>query len=421
MKHYAKAGGLLIFKDETVEKKVYWHLYDCDGKSILTFFDYLAHHVGDKKVGVSKIEDEAYTLKMWFEFLDNQGVDQFSAGDSHIELFRTSLLARKSANVKGNAQARMRTVNGNLKVVYQFYRWLQKHHRYGVRRFLLGTDGSGCNITSNLAELGEGDMPNSKSYPKLLTGTGVGSKHKINYIPTDVDRADTVDYLNARHGPGVAHRNVLLQDIAEETGLRRASVCSLLAPQFTLAELEKCERAARPYLVLPSDQKRGYDNLFAFPHDLVVRIINYISTDRAEIIRRTGSKSDCLFLNVKYGTPLKLGSVTTIFTRASRALDQPHDSGMHGSRRRYANKKDNELFQASLEVGGDTSAETLGRMLASALGQSSTASQSAYLRNQQLRFKKTATIKQSEENTRLKNENAMLRSELNQLKQVKDK
>jgi len=56
---------------------------------------------------------------------------------------------------------------------------------------------------------------------------------------------------------------------------------------------------------------------------------------------------------------------------------------------------------------------------ASKLGHSNIASQGAYLRNLLSGFEGTHTVNQSDEITRLKNENAMLQAELDRVKQGK--
>jgi len=158
---------------------------------------------------------------------------------------------------------------------------------------------SGYNITSSLADIASGDRPDSGSYPLLFKNTGSQSKHKVTHVPTDLEREQILDYLHATQGASVAVRNVLIWDIPEQTGLRRASVNSLTIEQFTLKLVEETEHSGRAYLVFPADQKYSYDNLFEFNLGLVQRIIHYIANERAEIVARTNSTSNALFLNEK--------------------------------------------------------------------------------------------------------------------------
>jgi hypothetical protein len=412
MKHRSENGHLPMFGDAASDEKIYWHLYDQSGCSILSFFDFIAHRIDVDQARKSEVENSAYTLRMWFEHLLSVGTNQFSARDQDIKDFRERLMARKSSNLKGNDLARRRTVNLDLRVIYKYYEWLQRHHSEGRKLSLLGT--SGCNINSALLEMkSESESGrNKRCYPLLLKNTGKSSKHKIAHIPTNQDREETTDYFHATQGPGTASRNVLMRDIAAKVGLRRNSILSLNCSEFTQELFEKHERTNRPYLVAPNSQKNDYDNYFEFRFELVLRIIDYINGYRAEIIARTGSSSDRLFLNTKNGKPLTSGGTSNIYCAASRALDHPKDFGLHGQRRSFANEEMDTSYQASVEVGGDTSIETLSALTASAMGHSSTASQETYLRNMLNRFEHTHAAQQRDDLARLQDINARLRAEL---------
>jgi len=414
MKHYSASGGLLIYKDFSPDAKVYWHLYDREGRSILTFFDFIAFRLNESQSTANEVESYAYSLKMWFEYLFRADVNQFDATDHHIVEFRSLLLERQSHNLKDNYLARRRSINVNLRAIYKFYEWLQRSYIDERQLTLLGTNG--CNITSALLEVGSYTDWNSRCYPLLFKKAGKGSKHKIMHIPTNLDREATQDYFHATQQASIAGRNVLMMDIATRTGLRRNSILSLRISQFTKVLLEKHESANRPYLVTPKVQKLAYSNHFEFSYELVLRIIEYISDSRMEIVSKTKSTSDCLFLSIRTGMPLTSKAATNIFTRASRNLDQPKDFGLHGHRRYFANDTLGTNYEASLEIGGDTSIETLSAITASAMGHSNPRSQEAYMRDMLKRFKHTHALQQRDEVARLKDENARLRAELNQTK-----
>lgn len=417
MKYLTEDGRFRCSKDIVSAKEVYWHLYDQNGNSVLTYFDFLATKMLFANATYSAIESDAYTLRMWFEYLYRAGVDQYRARDDNIREFRDQLSKRRSNNLSGNQLARNRTINTNLRTVYNFYAWLQMHAIYGKRRYLLGK--SGYNITSTLADTDTDRTSDSDRYPLLFTRTGANSKHKITHVPTDLEVEHMTDYLHATQSEAVAVRNILMQDIPEQTGLRRASFNSLTVDQFTPELLQECEKAGRLYLVCPADQKYGYDNHFKFNFVLVMRIIHYIANERNEIVVRTGSTSKALFLNQNKGTPLTTRYISIIFSRVSRALKLPRGSGVHSLRRRFANKNLGTIYQASRETGGDTSMETLLAINASSMGHSSTQSQEAYLRNVLNNFGGTNAVQQSDEITRLKNENALLRAELGRAKRGK--
>ncbi|TDY84967.1 UNVERIFIED_ORG: site-specific recombinase XerD [Herbaspirillum seropedicae] len=415
MKFRADDGSLLIYRDETPSKKVFWHLYDRAGKSVLTFFDYFAHLL-DEGGKENEAKNIAYSLRMWFEFLDKCGLDQFSATDDTLSRFILELSSRTSNNRKGNGYARARSINKNLIHIYKFYAWLQEYHRDGCKLRLLG--GKQCNIKSALSNPDENAHSKKSCYPLLIEGTGSSSKHKVTYVPSDFDVDRIVDYFRATQSQSVAARNILVVEVGDEMGLRRGSLFSLRIGQFTRELLEDCEHSRRPYLVMPEDQKMNYDNYFEFDLALVDRIIDYIETERLEVVTRTKSSSDKLFLNIKYGTPLTPGAMTNAMCRARRALGLPKDSSLHGLRRKFANDSDSANYEASLEIGGDSSVESLAAIGASQLGHASSESREAYLRNLQRRFKNTETFKRKKQIVELKDKVSRLQTENNRLKKL---
>lgn len=409
--HYrSKNSGLLIFRDKGADGREYWQLYDGAGRSIFTFFDYIATRVTKDESAATEIEAEAYSLKLWFEYLETVGIDQKEAQDKDLRSFRDHLIARRTKNSKDNGLARRRSINYNLRVVYQFYAWLQRNRIGGGNLDLLGV--SGCKITSSLLESSANMTRATRRYPLLFRNSGSSSKHKVMHVPSAADRDAMTDYFVANQEPAVSERNALLMDIAAQTGLRRASILSLKTSQFSLPLLDTHSRSSRPYLVSPAVQKFSYGNQFEFSAVLVVRIVNYIETSRAAIVRATGSDSDYLFLSSRSGLPLTAKATSNIYARAARALSMPKDSGLHGYRRLFANDYQQSVYEASLEAGGDTSVEMLSAMTASALGHISTRSQEAYLRDMLRRFKTTEAFGRREEIARLRDEIARLRAEL---------
>jgi len=122
MQYLSEDGRLRIAKDSVAEDLAFWHLYDASGKSILTFFDFLAEQIVFDEAIYSVVESAAYTLRMWFDYLHHAGIDQFQARDINIKEFRDQLLARKSKNFSGNLLARKRTINVNIRTIYHSMR-----------------------------------------------------------------------------------------------------------------------------------------------------------------------------------------------------------------------------------------------------------------------------------------------------------
>jgi len=148
------------------------------------------------------------------------------------------------------------------------------------------------------------------------------------------------------------------------------------------------------------------------PNRLVVRIMDFIDTHRLCFAKRPADACTALFINLATGQPLTHIAVSGIFNRARKALGWPKGSGLHAWRRGFTNAFLERELDARIELGLDTSGETIAISVAQVLGQQSLASQSAYVRDAQRRIRGTATYRDKEEHARLSDENARLRSEV---------
>jgi integrase len=196
-------------------------------------------------------------------------------------------------------------------------------------------------------------------YPLLFRRTGKGSKHKRVFVPSNDERLQVVEMMQSDAAtPFVAHRNVLIVDIASATGLRRASINSLRVDQFG-----QTARGEFVYVV-PKQQKFSYEDSFAFPTWLYLRVQQYIkdyllpmSKSRGWLDRKMGGR---LFLSSRDGRPLEDRTLTQIVAQyMRRALDAPPGTAVHAFRHRFINVAIMDELRYRLAAGLDTSTDAI--------------------------------------------------------------
>jgi len=396
---------------------IFWQLSDEKLRTIMPFLDFMIDCVDVQLLKPKTVEARAYTLKKWYQFLSDIRVDALDADNEILVKFRDHLFERAAVNRSGDAQARRRTINADLRNVYTYYAWLQKKDAACQGKRLLGIDG--CQITSSLlAERTAGlSRSDRQRYPTTFRNAGERSKHRLGFVPREEHRARLTEYFYDTHPLSLAKRNCLIFALAWSVGWRRGSILSLTAEQFS-REIVLGGDESSGISVCPPSQKFGYSNFFTVERGLALRVLDYIEHERKEIVRRTNSTSSQIFLSERSGMPLTAGAVSGIFNTGRHALGWPVGAGLHGWRRGFANAYIEREIDARIELGLDTGGEAIAMSLATALGQESLASQGAYLRDAQRRIQGTATFRDKVEHARLSDENAVLRAEVAYLRQL---
>jgi integrase len=396
----------VLRRDPVDEYTVFWHFTDAKGQTVWPFLDYIIALVDGQQLNFKTVEGRAYALAKWYRYLAQERIDALDGDDSVLRTFRNAMLEREAANRSGNAQARRRTINLDMRNIYMYYAWLQQDPFYGRRRQLLGAQG--CQITSTLLESQPAAVGGQRRYPLIFRQAGERSKHRLNFVPGEAHRAELTDYFYDRFSPELARRNCLLFALAWHIGWRRGSILSLTVDDFSPDQWN----GEQPLDVQPSAQKFGYSNTFSVPEAVVHDVRAYLATERGALVARTGSHSRAIFLNGRTGQPLTGHAVSMLFSRARVALGWPKGAGLHAWRRGFTNAYVEREIDARLELGLDTGGEAIAMSVAHALGQQSLASQAAYIRDAQRRLRGSVTFRDKEEHARLADENAQLRAHI---------
>lgn len=406
---------IALRRDRSPDGRTYWHLNDQDGQTIWPFVDYIIDCTDLQELNAKTVDNRAHSLAQWFRFLAENHIGMWQATDQALKDFRKWLMERESPNRSGDPQARRRTINQDLRNIYQYYAWLQQDPCHGAGRRLLGAGL--CQITSTLIEDPSKRSGSRKRYPATFRHAGERSKHRLGFVPGESHRAALSEYFYDTFSLEVARRNCQMFELAWCVGWRRGSVLSLTTADFETARLSQGEGIK----ITPARQKFGYTNSFDVPYRTAIQVLDFIDSERTACVARTGSTYQELFLSDRTGRPLTPGAVSGIFNKARNALGWPKGASLHAWRRGFTNAYLERELDARLELGMDTGGETIAMSLAQALGQESLSSQAAYVRDAQRRIRGSTSFRDKEEHARLADENARLRKDVASLsKMVED-
>lgn len=314
-----------------------------------------------------------HVVEFW-RHLQDRNVRLGAVSDIEIERFRDENYqkvrgARAHRGSVNNAKA---TVNLKLYRIYDWLLWLQQSGRLPV-----GTVGLRGLVTAvieaNQAQVrgrGRRWARGDRKFPLLFKVPNANAKHNApaNGI-TDAHVSELVAHLVGASNSFIAQRNALFVDIADSTGFRRGSICSLSAAQFEFNDIEK---ARDEFLVRPPRQKFGYEKTFAISLALAYRIRQFIDdywtpwVDEHSI--RKNVHQNRLFLSAKTGRPVTERAMTQTISKAFRALGFDKGIGPHALRGKFTSEaSDNELAER-MELGLDTSNWSIAAAIAPKLG-----------------------------------------------------
>lgn len=235
---------------------------------------------------------------------------------------------------------------------------------------------------------------------------GSGRWRLAIWAVTNEHVASLLSLFIERHEPYVAQRNILFIDIAETTGFRRGSICSLTVGQFEFAAIE---RAKEEFLVRPDRQKFGYINTFGIPLDLAYRIRQFIDAHWLPWVKEKkigkAVHNGRLFLSAKTGGPITDRAMTQIVSAGFRELGLDKGIGPHRLRAKFTSEQtDNELAERK-ELGLDTSNMSIAADIAMKLGHEDPTQYYRYASSSQARQARIAREGKAAELKALRQEN----------------
>jgi len=371
---------------------------------IVPFTHYALYHAKQKmsKQMIDGNTDQAYTSHMgmiaagltsFAKFLRRKHIRYDEVDDSQLEKYRDEeYLIVKAKSASRTEMTAKRTVNGKLRVIYDFYIWAQeiqllldnyigwiadeKHPEFRIKSFL-------PQYRKNPEKYSNGSRIGGMNYPMCYEGVGEGARHRATHYATDAELSALRDYFRDNNDVLTAERNVLIVDIIEAVAWRQSSVHSLRASQFSTELIDKTMQTGKDkFSVVPSKQKGGYDNVYDIPLPLAIRINTFIRENRNVLLRERGKNSDDAqgYLFIAYTTCRPLGErrISSIIGNAFTALGAMKGSGPHSIRRKYGKEKATEFAQIRKREGRSTNPEDIVEDLKPELGHSTSAALEAY-------------------------------------------
>jgi len=318
------------------------------GKRVMHVISFCEH------VGLASVEPRQVTTKELRDYRDK-------------ELER---VAQRSAS-RDRILAAKRTVNEKLVSILQWleWRWLNRSVELGLVTSAESERASQSQFGLHISDL-------------AFRRVGAAARHKASYI---VDEAQLDNFrlamMASRVGLYSRQRNLLIADIANTMGLRRASINSLCVSQFNR---EAIQRERRSFVMLrPSSQKFSYEIDYPCPVSLALRVCDFIDKHRQTLIavKRAGISihQDRVFLSARDGRPLTERAITQIFSKHMRALGAPKGVAIHALRAKFANDRIQAELANRIARGMDTSTESIASAVAMSMGHRSTRSLYAYV------------------------------------------
>ncbi len=351
------------------------------GKTLMDVIDYAIYLARQRAQSDLTVETAVYNIVVFMSFCSRLGVEPVNIDDVQLRKFRDFELVRLREGVgrKGSDKVQARTVNSRLKTVYHFLLWFQSS-RIGCKG-LIGP--SACRIRSSLTEKYiEGYRKGNLKllYPLLFPLTGSSSKHRPVKAATESIKRSVIRYFSSIGDDYIASRNILIIDIADSMGMRRASINSLTCAQFMTALAE--EEALADLVIVPSSQKFGYQWSYTFPFQLVSEVLQYIEGPRKALLEKlnvsSAASEDKLFLSSKTGKPLTNRAITNLIASPMRSAGMAKGS-IHSFRHKFVNEEVEREILRRIKLGLDTSIESIAAAVALKVGHANPGSLHSYI------------------------------------------
>jgi len=332
----------------------------------------------------SRLEEAAYTLSDFSNFLGDKDITWKDVGDSELVQYKEWSFDRtRSGGRSKTKNSVQRTVNGRLKFLYRFYMWAQEDAYWGTA--LIGwTD---CQIRSSLILLrNSGNVSEAKEslmYPLLYRGAGSKSHDgEGKYWATEEDINCIEQYFWDSFPADVAERNIVIMRIVQYMGWRPGSVNSLTIEMFSKERIEAALKKGLEYFyVEPPTQKLNRGFTFDTPFEIAQMILHYIDGARPRLLEGMKNVSEgAIFTSVRTGMPLADNSLSKIFTKAFRAIGAPPDSGLRSIRRSFSEEALRSEIEFRKSEGYSLAFEDVSAAVARKMGQTSIFSQAPYQR-----------------------------------------
>lgn len=393
MKNCANVSRFHLSWQRDEERRLILVAYDASNNEELVFalIDYASYLSETVELDGKTVVNEVQYVRRFLEYL----LSFYSSGGEVTEkvfrAFRGDELKRvkQSRNRSQSDNAAKRTVNAKMRRVYLFLEWVRETQ---VCSICLGAHGFKVPLPLGDPETTHSDGHGGKilvsdqdRFPLLYRGVGEGSKHRTKYVASTKNKGDLVDLFLETQSPTLAHRNILILELADQVGMRRGSINSLRTDQFSREGIEKAEG---DWAVIPPAQKFGYEKRYLVPFRLAFRICDYIEQVRRQLLLERGwseaRTENRLFVSLRDGKPLSDRTLSQIFGRGLKDVGvDEHGAGVHSFRRKFATDNIVQETERRRRLNLDTSVASVAAAVSLKMGHSNPASLAPYVSRSQ--------------------------------------
>jgi hypothetical protein len=299
-----------------------------NGALIEPIFDYLRAQAVQRHLALGSIEDEAYILCAWWDFVLKQApVDSVNV-DTVISWTGTELERLRLGKVGAKTRRRLSRC---LDVIGRFHRYLLQDHSYAHGHEV-------WRATNYIARLDAGLSDPAAS--KVTFGYSAKVKNGGRPTPSDADVDQVLDALSSPEHPYLAARNWLIARWMRDVGLRRAGVASLTIERlrtalyaegildrhehFTRAgttlksrvevraAIERFRQSGRTFVVAEITEKGPKTREIKVPFQLLHHTLDFMWSDRARVTPSNSILRGSLWMSLKTKrglTPKAVGDI----------------------------------------------------------------------------------------------------------------
>ena len=272
---------------------------DPGGALVEPIFDYLRAQAVQRHLAPGSIEDEAYILCAWWDFVLGQPATSSISLDSIVSWTGTELERLRLGNPGARTRRRLSRC---LDVISRFHRYLLQEHSYSQGHEEWRAANYVARLDARLSDPSTG---------KVTFGYSAKAKNGGRPTPSDYAVEQVLDVLSSPDNPYLAARNWLIARWMRDVGLRRAGVASLtierlraslvaegiLAPNehFTRAgtssksrtemrgAVERFRQSGRTFVTAEIIEKGGKTREIKVPFQLLHQTLDFIWSERAKV------------------------------------------------------------------------------------------------------------------------------------------
>lgn len=348
---------------------------------------------------VKTITQQLGHISRFWIYLQGAGKSLTAVSDKFLKTYidRELISVRSNSRSRGSERAAKSTVNQRLSAILNWLLWMQRSGRCHSK--MIGPHG--CRVTASpgkrIQDLSHW-APGQGMFSSLFF-RDAGTSGSIPQATREMYESALAELDRMTDWSYIAERDKLFLDVATTAGFRRGSICSLTVDQFNSDLIRKTTAATLG--LKPTVQKFKYENEFQVDTLLLLRVLDFIEGPRASLLAELGLDRGALairgpvFLSATTGQAMTDRAMTARISRAMRNAGALKGMAIHAHRGLFAMEATQFVMKQRVELGMDTSVESVAYQVAPMLGHKNPESQFQYTAAEQGRIGRQILAKQS--------------------------